>query len=626
MYRNVSRSLSPSAPSRRATKVDLESIEVLQDAWSRQYEMVRNPPPPPLLNSPRSLRACAMAEISPQSSLQKLSLRQHLFRVLGNPHTLSSLPDSATAEYKVLLPTALRCFREAAVGLGTSQEKLAAYIAYQNQEELRVPQLTSLRELRRRLIAGDVSVEGRRRPSHRQDDGTPLHEESGGRRRTRHTPLRQPPTPRGVDEGPQRSRRASASHASGDSSGPDVWGVRAPLSPVSQALEAEATACSGQDGEEVEGDDVFAPTPSPSGKLPYKPRDVSLLNSSYFANRSIQSNVSNPSGAPLPTSTPGTPSPSRRGTASTVAPTDVHPTSQKRHRQRDRSRLPLDTSLDTTIGAEGDASAVGDTAKDSVALCSIAKQDLSVVSVNSSQLEALLSNCEPAASSHLGTGAAAAAAAHAGAAPLTAADVLAASRASAQGRSKPPHTVTLFHRLDTEANVADTAPATPAAVPVTVVHEAAAVSTPTVSIATVPSAPPSLPLTPRGRRGYTQHARSASQLVPNAVAQPAMLPAETAVVHPGTGEDEFAASLSPTDAPPSPHSNAEPTTVAPAGCDAKQLRSPPPPPPPLPPSPPPVMTREEEVEGFVYYCANPSLLITPFWADGDGPSAVTVRL
>ncbi|AYU82642.1 hypothetical protein, conserved [Leishmania donovani] len=609
MYQNVSRSVSPSVRSRQAPRVDLETIEELQDAWSRRYETLRDPPPPPLLNSPRSLRACELANVSPQSTLQKLSLKQHLFCVLGNPHALSSLPDSATTEYQVLMQSALRSFREAAVGLGTSQEKLAAFIAFTNQEKLRVPQLASLRELRRQLVAKEAIAErGRHHQqpdyevSKRSSNASAACQDAGDQdahlsNLRRVNVLRSSKTEKSL----QRSRASSLSHQRGDSTtGARKTRFQSPrFSPLESVSFVQAEAASDEYDEDIRGRGArgFAPTPTPSGKLPYKPRDVYLLNSSYFANRSIRSDGSNPCGAPLPTSSPGTPPRSWGGAITETAFAKLPAPSQQ-------PLLTVDSSLGSVIDVDSEFSLVRE-AEDTTDSRSAPKQDLSIASMNSSQFE-LLNIAELAASSS-----------EAALAQPSAATVLAGIRGKVADGSLSKHTVTLFH--DSKEKQSRGAAAATAA-------EEVAVASSTASIAERKPAPSSQPLKQRGLCGYTNHGNFASLLIPNVLARPVSLPAEGKVAP--FSLCVAAAAISPSDKEKAAASEQQEgitstTAIAIESTDsAEPAAAPAPSRLPLPP----LITQAEESDGFVYYCANPSHSVIDSYTGRRKLLAVTVKL
>ncbi|CAJ1022796.1 hypothetical protein, conserved [Leishmania lindenbergi] len=607
----MSRSVSPSSPSPRVTRVSLETIEKLQDAWSKRYETLRGPPPPPLLNSPRSLRACALANVNPQSTLQKLSLKQHLFCVLGNPHMLSTLPDSGTAEYRVLMQSALRCFSEAAVGLGTSKEKLAAFIAFKNQEELRVPQLASLRELRRQLMAKDVLAK-RKRHEEQPDDASsmPICNASSAYRNadghaaphhpTSRSSLLRSPT---LEENLLWCHGCSARHwADGSPTGAQSAREPSPCHSFLASVSFVAEEGSGEEDDEGAtgvGRFDLAPTPSPSGKLPYKPRDVSLLNSSYFANRNIQSNGSNPSNALLPISTPGTPSPSWRGVTSVAR-------SSKQPVRSPQPLLEVDSSLDTIIDVDSECVLVRGTTKGSAGLRSVTKQELSIVSINTSQFEELLNIDEPATSSPQTT-----------IAQLSTAAVLAEIQDHMHNNPRSQHTVMLFHESGEKTNRGPAAAMT--------AGEAVNVTIPQLP-AELPPAPPSQSLTPRGFRGYTTHTNFASLMVPNMHARPVAPPAEVKAVSTSLCVVEAAMSRSEKhmDMACEKQNVVTSTTVTPtkSAASAKsadapaqsRLRL------------PPMITKVEENEGFLYYCANPSHSEMSFYAGGRDLFAFTVNV
>ncbi|KAI5686529.1 hypothetical protein MNV84_03158 [Leishmania braziliensis] len=606
----MSRSVSPSSPSPRVTRVSLETIEKLQDAWSKRYETLRGPPPPPLLNSPRSLRACALANVNPQSTLQKLSLKQHLFCVLGNPHMLSTLPDSGTAEYRVLMQSALRCFSEAAVGLGTSKEKLAAFIAFKNQEELRVPQLASLRELRRQLIAKDVLAK-RKRHEEQPDDASSMpicNASSAYRNADGHTAPHHPTSRSSLLRSPTLEENllwchgCSARHWADDSptgsqSAREPSPCHSFLASVSFVAE-EGTGEEDDEGATGVGRFDLSPTPSPSGKLPYKPRDVSLL-SSYFANRNIQSNGSNPSNALLPISTPGTPSPSWRGVTSVAR-------SSKQPVRSPQPLLEVDSSLDTIIDVDSECVLVRGTTKGSAGLRSVTEQELSIVSINTSQFEELLNIDEPATSSPQTT-----------IAQLSTAAVLAEIQDHMHHNPRSQHTVMLFHESGEKTNRG------PAAA--TTAGEAVNVTIPQLP-AELPPAPPSQSLTPRGIRGYTTHTNFASLIVPNMHARPVAPPAEVKAVPTSLCIVEAAMSRSEkhTEMACAKQNVVTSTTVIPTKSPASansadapaqsRLRL------------PPTITKAEESEGFLYYCANPSHSEMSFYAGGRDLFAFTVNV
>ncbi|GET92366.1 hypothetical protein, conserved [Leishmania tarentolae] len=607
MYQHVSQSGSPSVQSHRVPRVNLDTLEELQDAWSKRYETLRYPPPPPLLNSPRSLRACELANVSSPSTLQKLSLKQHLFRVLGNPQALSSLPDSATAEYQALMQSALRSFSEAAVGLGTSQEKLAAFIAFMNQEKLRVPHLASLRELRRQLVAKDSIAERRPHQDPPNDNVLKLssnassdYQDADGQNAPRSDRRRASVLCSSKAERSLLPSPASSVTRLPDEETTGVQKVRAPSSryaPLESASAGQARAATGNYDDDVCGSGAlsFAPTPSPSGKLPYKPRDVSLLNSSYFGNRTIRADKSNPCGAPLPTSSPGTPSPSWP-----VTMTATGLSKQRPHSQQPRSAL--DTSFGTVIDVNSEFSVVE--AEEAAELRSAPKQDTSIVSINSSQLELLYTAESEASSGHTAT-----------AQPSSAA-MLAMARGGVRDGSVSKHTVTLFHESNrkrgdkTAAEIAAELP----------------VASSKASFAEGKLTPFSYPLARRGPCGYTNHGNFLSLLVPNEFARAVSPPKEITAA--STTSCVAAAATSPSEndkdvtlkqkevltsktATPIEYTDSTGQAVASA---PSQLPS------------PPVLTQAEESDGFLYYCANPSYSIIKSYAGSRQPLAVSVKL
>ncbi|EPY17711.1 hypothetical protein STCU_10453 [Strigomonas culicis] len=148
-----------------SNNIDLENLESQQDLWIRQYENSRRPPPPPRLNSPRSLRACELCSIDPDVSLAKYSLRLHLNEVLGSSNVEAQVEGVAQSEnIRLATQDALRAFQRASIGMGTSKEKLLAYRSYRAQEAHRPAQLAAAREVRRQILAEETFE--RRRQQH----------------------------------------------------------------------------------------------------------------------------------------------------------------------------------------------------------------------------------------------------------------------------------------------------------------------------------------------------------------------------------------------------------------------------------------------------------------------------
>lgn len=656
MYYNVSRGASPSATA-RASKIDLENLEELQEAWSRRYEMLRDPPPPPELNSPRSLRACALGSVNPHYTLQKLSLKQHLFRVLGNANMLSALPTPSSTEYRILMQSALRSFQEVAVGLGTSQEKLAAYIAFQNQEELRTMHIVPLRELRRQLVAEEVyAVRKRHHPQQRRSS-----REAGASSRSNGSASRRDGSTHSLGSALEshngsnalwsskveervRSRHASVSSAqdstvnvSGHPISPIATALsgtrrsRAPLSDhrgeAADSLNSPATtkttraAAAAADGEHSSvsgtrgGAADFTPTLSPSGKLPYKPRDVVSLNSSYFGNRSIQSAVSNPSGAALPRTTSA---PTSVNT-SVVSPTPRRPVLAQKHARYPLVPPPPAQNLHKALSdGAGDADrevSIGANPQDSRPVSgqkSLVKQDLSVVSLNSNQLEVLMN---PKGTTQTLK-----------ALSSTSAIAGGGGNGAAAEADGVHHAVKLFH--ETDGTVEAPSPLQPPSTALTKVNAEKAPNLGTVST------PSSQPLTPRRRASYTNHLNSPTKLVPNVSPCPVTVAAAAGEVSPAAQPEKEDAKrkMSPSaetsdaqsssrgqpaqfnGAPsPSPDAAAAESTIAASSATSLQWA-------------PPQITPEERAEGFVYYCANPTRNVTKFYGGARFPIAGAVKL
>lgn len=650
MYHNVSRGASPSATAPRARKIDLENLEELQDAWSKTYEMLRDPPPPPpQLNSPRSLRACSMSNVNPQCMLEKLSLKQHLFRVLGNASMLTALPKPLTTEYRVLMQSALRSFQEAAIGLGTSQEKLAAYIAFTNQEELRRAHLTALRELRRQLVANDVFEERKRQ--HQRSSRRASGEASVSVHSSAQSHLSQQNhvlwlSKDGVTESEEdrqaaarvRSRNGSIcsqadfnanassnqlvsplsvvpSRARGGTAPPPL----SPPSPSSSQRQAVAAAGGGVSGL-CRGCPDYPPAPSPSGKLPYTPRDVSSLNSSYFSNRSIQSTVSNPSGAALPSHSANnslllSPTPKRPVLAQKQVPSQPRrplvpppPSTQNLHK----------VSSDSAVDVDHEVS-IGTLVQDNPGLESVPKQDLSVVSLNSNQLDVLLNS----------TGARLLSAAP----PGTSTERNGVLQGASNRGAAKEHLVKLFHEEEEEGGGGSTviagdsrAVTQPSASALAkTVSSDVALGTPatTASAADVmvpTTTPSSRPRTPRGRGGYTNHLKSPAQRVPNVFTR--------------NKTPQLSSNVSVSDQTPTPDDTeikvdvalatavaaTKATPVADTADKASSAAS-------VSPSfYPPAITPAEQEAGFVYYCANPTRSVTKFYGGARFPIANAVKL
>ncbi|KPI85926.1 hypothetical protein ABL78_5010 [Leptomonas seymouri] len=637
MYRNVSRSSSPSSMAVRASKIDLENLEKLQDAWCKKYEMLHDPPPPPQINSPRSLHACAMSSINPQQTLQKLSLKQHLFRVLGNANMLSALPKQCTTEYKVLMQSALRSFQEAAIGLGTSQEKLAAYIAFNNQEELREPLLASLRELRRQLMAeegfeerkchhhrrrsasGEVGVSVRRRNSFSMIESS-AHSQTSDNSTLRPWKVKESARSRGALATSQPELTSSMAGLLGfpiSASPGGTPGDRAPSTPnhdvgVTEmsftALESDTTLGAASST----GPADFTPALNHSGKLPYTPRDVSMLNSSYFGNRSIQSTVSNPSGAPLPCSSLNN---------STLSPTPKRPPLAQTPQQSQQpfSRLPLvplpppppahsfHKRLSESAGDVDREVSIGSSLQEDLGIESLTTQDTSLASLNGNQLDMLLGP----------GGAKQAVASLSGARMRT-------GCAAEEETAKPA--VQQFH--EDHHNVHSKGAASTSGVSwlkKQAFPDSANFASPKSPFASARAdasltdsafLPSSRCLTLSGRTGYTNHLNSPSQLVPNMWSC-----SKRPLLYSSTGGCEQA---------PMPNdSEARGSAAAPGlrDADVSSLSKAAPANPTAPIHPlPPAITQAEQADGFVYYCANVTRSVTKFYGGAHFPIAEAVSL
>ncbi|EAN94551.1 hypothetical protein, conserved [Trypanosoma cruzi] len=140
--------------------IHLENLEQCQDEWRRKTEARVNQETlmdPPRLDSPRSLRACALCGIDPATSLESLSLRQHFEQVVsGAPWVDRSVSTSVRAQ------DALNACEESGILTGSTQQKMQAYSNFLRYEENRRDALMLAQELRRQLIAEEI-FERRRR-------------------------------------------------------------------------------------------------------------------------------------------------------------------------------------------------------------------------------------------------------------------------------------------------------------------------------------------------------------------------------------------------------------------------------------------------------------------------------
>ncbi|EKF29917.1 hypothetical protein MOQ_006284 [Trypanosoma cruzi marinkellei] len=142
--------------------VHLENLEQYQDEWRRKTEARVNQETlmdPPRLDSPRSLRACALCGIDPTTSLEPLSLRQHFEQVVGSaPWVDRSVSTGVGAQ------DALIACEESGIFTGSTQQKMQAYSNFLRHEENRRDALRLAQELRRQLIAEEIFE--RRRKAH----------------------------------------------------------------------------------------------------------------------------------------------------------------------------------------------------------------------------------------------------------------------------------------------------------------------------------------------------------------------------------------------------------------------------------------------------------------------------
>lgn len=310
-----------------------------------------------------------------------MSLKQHLLLVVGGRTTTmttaaaaAALPPPSSVEYKIQLQTALRAFQEAAIGIGTASEKLIAYRSYEAHEQQRRQQLSSLQEVRRQLLAEEAFEQRRRAHGSSPASSNSLLRGSGAAKE------KSPPEEKWSSKVAEHLRYRRASHGvsrdiSMKTSVESTSARRSARSRGSSPQKRSPSAASFAAPQAVVTIDSLTLTPSPSGKLPYTPRDVSLLNSSVFSNRLMTAPVCNPSGAPLP---PPAPSPAQRAADDALSITHISEIGTY-------STLP-DSFVD---------GAAKETPDDSRELGAAPRQELSVVSIGSSQLEWMTALVDP---------------------------------------------------------------------------------------------------------------------------------------------------------------------------------------------------------------------------------------
>lgn len=149
------------------TAIHLDNLEWCQDHWAWLCESTRNHLPPPTLNTPRSLKVCAMCQVrDPYRLLEKLSLKQWLHQTMRcNDLDTAVAALTAEVETKPAMKEAVLAFQRAGIGMGTQREKLVAHRSFLNQESARAPLLAALRAERQKIIL--------------ERDGSIIHRASG---------------------------------------------------------------------------------------------------------------------------------------------------------------------------------------------------------------------------------------------------------------------------------------------------------------------------------------------------------------------------------------------------------------------------------------------------------------
>lgn len=270
--------------------VHLDNLEMLQDRWAKQYDGIMRPPSSPRVNSPRSLHACTMCGLTPERDLEKLSLKQHLLAVIGDPTVDAPVAAlSVGGEARAATQVAVLAFQRAAIGLGTAKEKVTALHSFQRQEQLRVPRLASAQEARRHLLAEEAHARRRRMHAEVSSSERSLKSVSpgtngsnGGAKASAGSVSSLIPSP-GRDQmltpTNARSRRHSR-HSSTEARGPQ----RSP--PISPPLSGRSRRA-GSVSPFSQGHSLndFHPPVISDGYRPYVPRDAAALNSEFFGNR-----------------------------------------------------------------------------------------------------------------------------------------------------------------------------------------------------------------------------------------------------------------------------------------------------------------------------------------------------
>ncbi|CCW66493.1 unnamed protein product [Phytomonas sp. Hart1] len=280
---------NPSTRHPHLESINLDNLETLQDRWAKQNASSRCPLPSPELNSPRSLAACRRCGVDPSKDLEKLSLLQHLLRL---SHKLQYVEETVDAlsrrlDLKTALQTAVLAFQHTTIGLGTSKEKVVAYMGFLNQEEVRVPRLEKLRRVRRQMIEEEAAEpEGLSNGS----TGAAVAMEVSHSHASSQVQHLDHSNDHGMVVSAQTVRSTELDVIPVNSRGlAESLKGKAPDSTLTTPLSHAVTTYTGRYQQ------------FPSSKIPYVPRDAMALNTNYFANRTFKSleAVSNPSGAPL---------------------------------------------------------------------------------------------------------------------------------------------------------------------------------------------------------------------------------------------------------------------------------------------------------------------------------------
>ncbi|KAH8613571.1 hypothetical protein ERJ75_000702500 [Trypanosoma vivax] len=144
--------------------IHLENLEYEQNEWRRgrghcaaqvTFPKAEGDGRPPLLNSPRSLRACEICGIDPTTAFEPVSLQEEFDLVNLDTSVASQTPTSVAAARDALLA----CIR-AGITAGSTQAKLKAYQRFKQREEERAAILKRAQITRRRLIAEEILERG----------------------------------------------------------------------------------------------------------------------------------------------------------------------------------------------------------------------------------------------------------------------------------------------------------------------------------------------------------------------------------------------------------------------------------------------------------------------------------